>query len=104
MLSKAKSIIPNASVTAPKSLIINTGTNDLEHSDSNEDLIKCTIDTVELVQKKYLQCHIILSSILRRKDKFDKKGVFMNKSLEKLLSPKKNVTLIRHPDINATYH
>ena len=104
MLSKAKSIITNASVTAPKSLIIHAGTNDLEHSDSKEDLIKCAVDTMELAQNKYLQCHIILSSILRRKDKLYKKGVFMNNSLEKLLSPKKNVTLIRHPDINATYH
>ena len=59
---------------------------------------------MELAQNIYLECHIILSSILRRKDRLDKKGVFMNNSLEKLLSPKKNVTFIRHPDIDANYH
>ena len=103
-LSQAKSIITNASSTAPKSLIIHTGTNDLEHSDSKEDLIKCAVDTVELAQSKYPECHIILSSILPRKDKLDKKGIDMNNSLERLLSTKKNVTFIRHPNINATYH
>jgi len=103
-LNQAKSILSNDPVTAPKSLIIHTGTNDLEHTKSNEEIIKCAMDTVEFAQNKHPDCHIIFSSILPRKDKLHKRAIDINYSLDKLLSSKKNVTFTRHPNISATYH
>ncbi|CAB4009268.1 Hypothetical predicted protein [Paramuricea clavata] len=103
-LVRAKSIINSTTYTSPKSFIIDTGTNDLEHSDTNEALIKNAIGTVELIQTKHPESHIIFSFILTRNDELDKRGMTLNNCLEKLLSTKKNFTFVRHSNINSKYH
>jgi hypothetical protein len=91
-------------LTYSKSFIIHTGTNDLEHIDTNEALIKNATDIVELIQTKHPESHIIFSSILPRSDELDKRGMTLNISLEKSISTKKNITFVRHPNINSKYH
>jgi hypothetical protein len=64
---------------------------------------KNAVDTVELIQTKHAESHIIVSSILPRSDELDKWGMTLNNSLGKSLSTKKN-TFVRHPNINSKYH
>ena len=98
----AKEILDKTCFSNPKTLIIHTRTNDLEHPTPIESLMKNAIDIVELINTKYPACRVILSSFLPRSHYLNK-AVDLNECLSKALFARKNTTFVRH-NIRAKDH
>ena len=60
-------------------------------------------DTVEHVSSQHPDCHIIVSSLLSRRDELDEQVNTVNESLEKIFSPKQNVTFVKHLNVKKDY-
>jgi wyosine [tRNA(Phe)-imidazoG37] synthetase (radical SAM superfamily) len=90
--------------SSPKTFILHCGTNDLEKTQSNDELINQTMDIVENIEKSYPQSRIILSTLLPRGDDLDKRVTTINKELENILSAKKNVKIVMHENLEKSKH
>jgi hypothetical protein len=103
-LSQTKSNIEKTTFSSPKTFMIHCGTNDLEKTQSNEELINQTMEIVENIEKSYPQSRIILSTLLPRGDDLDKRVATVNKELENTFSAKKNVKMVVHENIEKSKH
>jgi hypothetical protein len=88
-LTHAKKIVENTNFTSLKTLILHTGTNDLEHPPQNETVANKIEEIAKYLSNKYPNNHIVVSSLLPRKDAFNKQVNTINESLKKALSPQK---------------
>ena len=103
-LSKAKTIIQNTTFTSPRTFIIHCGTNDLESTKSNEQVVNQTMEVITEVKKKFPETRILISSLLPRNDILDERSNIINKELEKIISSKPKVTFVKHDHITKSNH
>ena len=75
------------------------GTNDLESTPSNEDMINQLKLTAISLSEKYPNSKIISSSLLPRKDDINKQINYINENLKKELSGSPNIVIVKHQNI-----
>ena len=95
-LSQTKSNIEKTTFSSPKTFMLHCGTNDLEKTQSNDELINQTMEIFENIENSYPQSRIILSILLPWGDNLDKKVAAINKKLEKHYLQRENLEKSKH--------
>ena len=98
-IKEANRIIEHTNFTSPKTFILHFGTNDLDSTPSNEDMINQLKITTLSLSEKYPNSKIISSSLLPRKDDINKQINYINENLEKELSGSPNIVIVKHQNI-----
>jgi hypothetical protein len=91
----------NHSFINTKTIIIHCGTNDLEKISSDKELVELYEDLIEKIRNKYPGCRIIISGLLPRNDKLNKRVNTMNNKLKELIANKENTTYVDHNNIGS---
>ena len=77
-LPQAEEIINNLTDDPPNTLILHCGTNDLEITPSNQEIISKMEVIVNTIQKKYPTTKILISNLLPRSDSPNKRALEIN--------------------------
>jgi hypothetical protein len=103
-LIEAESIIKNLTYDSPKTFIIHNGTNDLETTPSNDEMINRIQEVIKCINKKYPLSRVIVSSLLPRKDDLNRRASEINKTIQKIFEKNKTVKIVQHNNIMSTKH
>ena len=85
----------------PNIFILHVGTNNLSTNDSPEMIADKIVESAELIKTD--DNNVVLSAIVRRGDKLNKKVEKVNSLLEKACN-QKQIDLIMHSNINSKRH
>jgi hypothetical protein len=99
-LSKAQEILNDETLPNPNTLIIHTGTNDLEHQKSNHHLLLKYKEILKTIKEKYPNCRILISSLLPRKDTLNQRAHDINNNLQEIVGKSPNTVLVEHKNIH----
>ena len=100
-LPQAEKIINNLTDDRPNTLILHCGTNDLEITPSNQEIISKMEDIVNTIQKKYPTTKILISNLLPRSDSLNKRAMEINENIKKKFEHNKMTKVVVH---NNIYH
>ena len=84
----------------PDMVILHCGTNDLKSTNCNEDLASNIIDLAKELSEK---CHVCISALLPRNDRFKERISEVNQLLKYMCS-ERNLGFIEHDNINPSNH
>ena len=101
VLQNVYKTIVNCTITSLKTILIHCGTNDAEYYDISH-IIQSFRDIV-LLNNKFSNINIIISSLLPRKDKINDKIQEINKAIEAEFSNNENITIIFHKNLNSRF-
>ncbi|CAB3999478.1 Hypothetical predicted protein [Paramuricea clavata] len=95
----ANEIIKQTHFVGTKTVILHSGTNDLETASDDESLSSSIVNVVEAIIQKLPNCKIIVSSLLPWLDKLHHNIGIVNQLVKDKLQHKKNVHLITHNNL-----
>ena len=96
VLAQSKDIINEVIFNAPKTFILHCGTNDLEKYHDYTGIVKKISEVINLINEKYLESKVILSSLLPRMDTHHAQVGKINKVLNTNYSTKPSVLFVEH--------
>ena len=97
-IASAIETITNKSFDNPSTLVIHTGTNDIEHS-TLDYCFENFQTLIELTAQKYPATKIVISSLIARKDSYENKRSQLNNRISRI-RPFPNVHFVSNENIN----
>ena len=97
-IASAIETITNKSFDNPSTLVIHTGTNDIEHS-TLDYCFENFQTLIELTAQKYPATKIVISSLIARKDSYENKRPQLNNRISRI-HPFPNVHFVSNENIN----
>lgn len=102
-VAQAQDVVNSHSFTPdPEEIIIHTGTNDLEHSQSNDEISKQISDLLINASNTFPNTTIYYSLLLPRKDFHDRRIPLINQLIKVKIDTFSNVRLINHDNIDSS--